>query len=385
MTNDARRPRAKDHLVTVLGSARKTLPEDARRQNRSLLLRALHHGGPTSRAELAKLVGLTPATVSAVINDDLASGLVAELGLTRGNVGKPATVVGIAPGARHVVTVGLSEPERFTGAVVDLAGNVVTRRAYARDGRVGEAAVELVERIATEMVTAASAPVLGVGVATPGIVEASGAVLIASRLAWHDVKLAERLATHTGLPVHVANDANAATLSELTFAHQGSTDLLLVRVDQGVGAGVVLGGQLLRGSAAAAGEIGHVVVDPTGAPCTCGKRGCLETQISGPALEAQVDSARCEADRDAALARAGELLGAALALVVSTLDIGEIVFSGPVTVTGEPFRHAATSAIKARTMPELADRIAIRPSTFGADDVTLGAAALVLDQELGIR
>ena len=148
----------------MLGSSRKTLPEDARRLNRSLLLRALHHGGPMSRADLAKLVGLTPATVSAVINDDLASGLVTELGLARGNIGKPATVVGIAPGSRHVVTVGLSEPEQFTGAIVDLTGTVVTERVYARDGRDGEAAVELVERIADDMLAATEVPVLGVGV-----------------------------------------------------------------------------------------------------------------------------------------------------------------------------------------------------------------------------
>ena len=369
----------------MLGSARKTLPEDARRRNRSLLLRALHHGGPMSRADLAKLLGLTPATVSAVINDDLAAGLVAELGTTRGNVGKPATVVGIHPGARHVVTVGLSEPERFVGAIVDLAGTVVEQRAYDREGRVGDAAVALVGQIVVDMVAAATAPILGIGVGTPGIVDASGTVRTATRLEWHDAKLADQIAGRTGLPVYVTNDANAATLAELTFGHQGLTDLLVVRVDQGVGAGVVLNGRLHRGAANAAGEIGHVVVDPTGTLCTCGKRGCLETQISGPALTAQLDAARCEEDRDAALARAGATLGAALAFVVSTLDIADLVFSGPPAVTSTTFRSAAAEAIAARTMPEIAERLSIRPSTFGADDVTLGAAALVLDHELGIR
>lgn len=369
----------------MLGTARKTLPEDARRQNRSLLLRALHHGGPMSRAELAKLVGLTPASVSAVINDDLAAGIVAELGTTRGNVGKPATVVGIDPGARHVVTIGLSEPEQFVGAVVDLAGNVIARRTYPRAGRVGDAAVALVETMVADVTTLATAPLLGVGVATPGIVDAGGKVLTASRLHWHDVDLAHRLATVAGVPVQVANDANAATLAELTFAHRGATDLLLVRVDQGVGAGVVLGGTLLRGSAAAAGEIGHVVVDPAGPECSCGKRGCLETRISAPALETQLDAARCEADRDAVLERAGAALGAALALVVSTLDITDLVFSGPPAVTGDVFRAAAAEAIATRTMPGIAERLTIRPSTFGDDDVTLGAAALVLDHALGIR
>lgn len=380
----------RQHLDTVLASARKTVPEDARRHNRALLLRALHHGGPMSRAELAKLVGLTPATVSAVINDGLAGGLITELGVTRGNVGKPATVVGIRPEARLIATLGLSEPEQFVGALVDLAGNVVARHTFPREGRVGSAAVDLVGQMAEELTSRArterpDAPLLGIGVATPGIVDATGTIRTATRLDWHDVSLARELESRTGVPVHVANDANAATLAELTFGHQGLTDLLVVRVDQGVGAGVVLDGQLLRGSAAAAGEIGHVVVDPTGAPCTCGKRGCLETQISGPSLAAQLTATSGDDERAAILARAGAALGAALAFVVSTLDVANLVFSGPPEVTSDAFRAGAAAAIEARTMPEISERLTIRPSTFGTDDVTLGAAALVLDRELGIR
>src|SRR3954451_17094187 len=122
------------------------LPEDARRSNRGLILRALHHGGPASRADLAKLIGLTPATVSAVIKELHEAGLVDELGRTSGAIGKPATLVGIEPDARpdtrarvaaparpprHIVAVSLSEHDQFVGALVNLAGKVVLRRTYA--------------------------------------------------------------------------------------------------------------------------------------------------------------------------------------------------------------------------------------------------------------
>jgi predicted ArsR family transcriptional regulator len=115
-------------------------PEDARRANRSLLLRTLHRNGPVSRAGLAKVTGLTRATVSAVVRDLMDDEVVEELGLsTTGGVGKPATLVDVAADGRHVLCLDLSEPARFVGAVVDLAGKVVVRRTYDRKDRTGRA------------------------------------------------------------------------------------------------------------------------------------------------------------------------------------------------------------------------------------------------------
>ena len=185
----------------------------------------------------------------------------------------------------------------------------------------------------------------------------------------------------------VINDANAAALAELTFGprHHGgeAPNLICVRVDEGVGAGLVLDGRLYAGSSYAAGEIGHVVVDPSGATCACGKRGCLETEVSEPLLDRLLGAE--SADETAILTRAGEHLGTALATVLSALDVADVVLSGSDPVTTETFRAAAVRAIAARTMPVLSDRLVVRPSTFGYDDGVVGAAALILDQELGLR
>jgi len=362
----------------------RALPEDTRRANRGLMLRTLHHGGAASRAELAKLVGLTPATVSAVIRELLAQGLVEELGRTRGAVGKPATMVGIEPDARHIVAIGLSEPDQFVGAIVNLAGKVVTRRTYARGDRTGDAAVELVGSICDELIADAERPLLGIGVATPGIVDQEGTVLRAARLGWSKLPLAELLTARTGRAVHVINDANAAALAELVYGQSHATNFVLVRVDQGVGAGLVLDGALFRGARAASGEIGHVVVDPEGAPCACGKRGCLETEISAPLLDRRL-RAEHGAGETAVLTHAGERLGAALATVLSALDIEDVVLSGPEHVFTETFRQAMVGAVATRTLPEIGGALTVRPSSFADDDVTLGAAGLVLDQELDIR
>ena len=362
-------------------------PEDVRRANRGLLLRTLHRGGPLSRADLAKVTGLTRASVSAVVRELMDDGVVEELGLsTAGGVGKPGTLVDVAADGRHVLCLDLSEPARFVGAIVNLAGKVVVRRTYDRKDRTGARAVTLVRRICRELVADAERPLLGIGVASPGIVDARGVVVTAAHLGWDGVALGADLAGHFAVPVAVINDANAAALAELTFGESGGdppSNLICVRVDEGVGAGLVLDGRLFTGSAYAAGEIGHVVVVPDGAPCACGKRGCLETEVSEPLLAGRLEAAG--GDGTAVLQRAGGHLGTALATVLSALDVPDVVLSGSGSVVSETFRVAAADAIAARTMPLLADRVVVRPSTLGFDDVLVGAAARILDQELGIR
>ena len=120
---------------------RKALPADARRQNRSLLLRALFHAGPMSRADLARASGLTPTTVSNVIGELVDEGMIEEAGRTlSGSVGKPATLVSVVPDARHVVCLDLSGADEIRGAVVNLARKVVTRRSVRASRRLGAAA-----------------------------------------------------------------------------------------------------------------------------------------------------------------------------------------------------------------------------------------------------
>jgi predicted NBD/HSP70 family sugar kinase len=359
-------------------------PEDARRANRSHLLRSLHRDGPLSRADLAKITGLTRASVSSVVRDLMDDGVVEELGLsTAGGVGKPATLVDIDADGRHVICLDISEPAEFVGAIVNLAGKVVARRTYARKGRAGKAAVNLVGRICRELVADAERPLLGIGIASPGIVDDDGVIATAAHLGWTDVPLGAGLAAQFELPVRVVNDANAAALAELTFGEQPATNLICVRVDEGVGAGLVLDGRLYTGSSFAAGEIGHVVVDPDGTRCACGKRGCLETEVSEPLLERRLEAE--PGDGAIVLSRAGEHLGIALATVLSALDVADVVLSGTGPVASETFRLAAVDAISERTMPLLVERLTVRHTSFGFDDLLVGAAARVLDSELGIR
>ena len=357
------------------------LPEDTRRHHRALLLQLLFRYGPASRADLARSSGLTRVTVSDVVGDLVAEGLLTESAAPGPGPG------GQAPGAGPAGRGGppdrggrpLRRRASSSGALLNLSGDVQERRSQPLEGRRGEDAVALVHDLVRELVDAATRPVLGIGVGTPGVVDAAGVVVDAPNLGWHGTPLAEGLRAAFDVPVFVANDANTAVLGEHTFGDAGDGGLMLVRVGTGVGAGLVLEGALLHGHRSAAGEVGHVVIDPDGAECACGRRGCLETVLAAPRLRE-----RLAADGPDALAEVGVQVGVALAPVVGTLNLHELVLSGPLELLDGPLLDAVDRTIRERTMPVSGEELVVRTSALGDDVVLVGAAVLVLAGQLGV-
>jgi predicted NBD/HSP70 family sugar kinase len=214
----------------------------------------------------------------------------------------------------------------------------------------------------------------------------------APNLGWHDLELQRRVAEASGCSVIVSNDANAAVLAEHGFGHAES-DLMLVRIGHGVGAGLLLGGIAIYGSRFAAGEIGHVTVGTDGGPlCACGKTACLEAWVAIPRLEAEIQAIRADsADDDAAATRidqllrdAGERLGIALAPVVGALDLSQIVLSGPEELLDGALAQATVETLRNRTMAEFHGDLTLRLTTLGQDIVLRGAAVMVLSSQLGV-
>ncbi|PWN02258.1 sugar kinase [Nocardioides silvaticus] len=363
---------------------------DSRRHHRSMLLQELFGQGPASRADLARASGLTRVTVSELIAELLAEGLVEELGApertgAESRVGKPPTLVGLVPSAKHILAIDLSVDDQVVGAVLNLAGEVISRDARPLEGRRGDEAVEAVRAFAADLITTSTAPLLGVGVASPGVVSPDGVVVDAPNLGWSDVPLAKILGQELDQPVYVANDANIAVLGEFTFGGGAEGGLMLMRLSTGVGAGLVLGGDLLHGHGGAAGEIGHVQVDPEGDDCACGRRGCLETHLAVPRLRRRIADGAGDAagDADAVLAEAASYLAAALSPVVATLNLGELVLSGPLDLV-EPLARIAAPLICDRVMPVSAEHFVVRATALGDDGVLVGATGLVLAAELGV-
>ncbi|QEO09325.1 ROK family transcriptional regulator [Protaetiibacter larvae] len=369
----------------ALRPSAKVLPEHARGHNRSLVLQTLYSGGLLSRADLARETGLTRVTISDLVAELIGDGLVVETGQRdEARPGKPAILLDINRTGHQIIGIDLSDTGVFRGAVLDLDGRLVTRMEAATDGATGPEARATVIGLARDLVAAADLPILGIGIGSPGIVDLAGTVLSAPNLGWVDERLQETVFAATGFPVLVANDANAAALAEHSFG--GATgDFMLIRVGLGVGAGLIIGGTPLVGSRFAAGELGHVVVGTDGgAECVCGKRGCLETWLAIPRLQAGLAAAADDAARDAVLRRAGERLGISLAPVVGALNLDEVVISGPVDLLDGPLTESAIETFRARTMAEFHGDLTVRMSDLGQDIVMRGAAAMVLSGQLGV-
>jgi predicted NBD/HSP70 family sugar kinase len=353
----------------------KLLTKDTKRYHRALILQHLFADGPASRADLARATGLTRVTISDLVGGLIDDGLLGELGApAETKVGKPPTLVGLLADAAHIVALDLSPDDRVTGAVLDLFGQVKARAELPHQGASGGAAVRLAIRLAQQLREATDRPVLGIGVGTPGVVDGRGVVLNAHNLGWVGVDLAGTLRRELDLPVYVANDANTAVLGEYTFGETEAADLMLVRIGTGLGAGLLVGGALVEGHTSAAGEIGHVVVDPDGVRCACGRVGCLETILSVPHLRR----------RDRSLASAGTTLGEVLAPVVGSLNLREVVLAGPLDLLDGELREAVNTAVRERVMAASSAELVVRTSPLGDDVVLLGAAVLVLSGELGV-
>lgn len=360
----------------------KVLPEHARGHNRSLVLQTLFHQGAMSRADLSRETGLTRVTISDLVAELIADGFVVEKGVREASgPGKPAILVDLDRDGHRIVGIDLSGSDSFSGAVLTLDGDIVFRREVALPA--ADDVVATVVELARELVEESHAPVLGIGVGTPGVVDERGVILTAPHFGWAGFDLEGALQNALSLPVLVANDANAAVLAEYTFGGAGD-DVLLVKVGRGVGSGLLAGGQPMRGSRNAAGEIGHVTVGTDGGPlCVCGKVGCLEAWLSVPSLTARINAASA-AERDGILRDAGERLGIALAPVVGVLDLSEIVLAGPPELLDGALAEATVETLRTRTLAQFHDGVRVRMTEQGQDIVLRGAAVMVLSGQLGV-
>jgi glucokinase len=207
--------------------------------------------------------------------------------------------------------------------------------------------------------------------------------------AWRSFPLRARLAAHTHLPTAVDNDAKVLALGEgWRGAAAGARDYMAMVVSTGVGGGIVVDGRLLHGASGNAGHVGHVIVEPDGRRCGCGARGCLEAEASGTAIAAVTGMPPRDAP-GTVVARAGRMVGRAVASVVALLDLELVVVSGGVALGfGEPFFEAANAELRERVRLSYASATRIVPGGLGSDGPLVGAGALgwtSAGHDLGVR
>jgi N-acetylglucosamine repressor len=393
---------------------RKATREQTRVHNSRLVLRTIYERQQISRADIARETHLARTTVSSVVGELMEQQMVEEVGYGPSAGGKPPILLRVIPDSRHLIGIDLASDE-FRGAVVSLRGDVRHRKAVPLDDRDGQAALALVYELVESLSAATDSPLLGVGIGSPGLMDASNGIVRRSvNLDWHDLPLRRLLEERFDLPVYVANDSQVAALGEYTFGHgSGVENLVVIKVGHGVGAGIVLNGRLFHGETFGAGEIGHVAVVEDGERCRCGNRGCLETVASARALVRQAQ-ALAEADPNSLLhqfaagpaeitleticraleagdgevqqmvRQVGRYLGMAAANIVGLLSVRRIVISGSVACLGQPLLDVVQQEMGRRSLGILADEAEIVLSSTGPDIVILGASALALNRELGL-
>lgn len=373
-----------------------------RAANRRLIVGHLQLSGEVSRAELARHTGLSGTTVSSLIAQLEAEGLVAETGADdrgSGRTGRPARLLRFVSPRTLVAGLELGH-DSIRVAVSDLAGDVRAEQSASCDvdgaGPAAlEQAVELLNAvIADGGVTRADIGRLVLGI--PGFVDPHSGTVVSGRMkAWAGVVPAELLTAATGLVATTENDADLAAVGEQMFGvARGLQDVVYVKVSSGIGAGLVLDGRLHRAAEGGTGEIGHVQLSESGSICTCGNRGCLETVASVPralamlrevhrevATAADLDRLALAGDRATVrvLTDMGREIGRAVADLCNLLAPQAVVFGGDLTDGLDPLIDAVRQAIERYTQPRTAARVQILRTTLGHRAGVLGAVATAID------
>ncbi len=387
-----------------MSSSATVLPEKATHQqtrtfNQQLVLRALHDHSPLSRADLARLTGLTRTSVGDLVGTLIEDGLIEEVGRGRSSGGKSPILLRVAPDGRHLIGLDLGEAQ-FSGAVVNLRGEILRSIHLPLEGRDGDAAVELVFRLVDALRADDRSPLLGIGVGAPGIIDTSTGTVLWSVLNWAELRLGPLLEERYGVPIVVANDSHAAALAELTFFRRPRpNNLIVIRVGRGVGAGIILNGQLFQGDGYGAGEFGHVSMGSGDASCRCGRVGCLETIASMRALVGAAgavepsitDESGLVAAFLAGVARIRQIvldaareLGVAVGWLIGVLNVHNVLLVGPVAAFGEDWLGEVQRSARSSVLALLARDTKIEFGHVHDDVVVLGASALLMEQQLGL-
>ncbi|GLY55073.1 ROK family transcriptional regulator [Lentzea sp. NBRC 102530] len=381
----------------MTGPTSGTRPDEIRRHNRTALLRRLHVDGPSTRASLAAELGLNRSTIKALVDGLAEAGVVAErVPALRSGAGRPSLLVLPQPHAAVVIAIDV-RVEHVAMGFVGLGGEILGRDSWNlhRTRDPGEVITHIVES-ARLMADDLDVTAVGVGVSVPGVVRrADGHVHEAPNLHWTGVALGKRLEAVLKLPVQVGNDAELGALAEhVRGAARESSDMVYISADVGVGGGVILAGQPLRGSGGYVGELGHMVVNPNGRRCYCGCDGCWETEVGEPALcralglpddapRGAVVAALRALDEPAVLDEFAGWLALGLSNIVNVLGPELVVLGDLYTALPASVVDSVSSSVQKRSLVSRAlGGAQVVTSPLGRDAKLVGAAELAFEPVL---
>ncbi len=374
--------------------------------NRQILLNLVREHQPISRADLARRMALGRGMVTILVNELLDEGALYEGALAELPRGRRPKMLHVETRDRLAVAIDL----RFSRTDVllsDLGGRQIALERFATRFGPEELLDELAIRVRRLLrAHAATRRCQGIGVVIPGMVDrAGGRVLNAPQLGWRDVQVRAGLAARTGLAVHVENAPAACALAHIWLSERanGIRDFVYLSVSDGVGTGVVVNGEVVRGHAHTAGEFGHIPISTAGPHCLCGSQGCLEAHTSNLATVARYlghelspeiarellqqsgvtidDVVRRAGEGDerarAAVADTGRYLGIGVSMIVQALNPAQIVVGGEITGAWDLVEPAIRAEVARRALTPRAAETPVIPEPAGRMPRLRGAIALV--------
>ena len=390
----------------------KATHQKTKQHNRDLVLKTIIAQKAISRAEIARVTKLTRATVSDMVAGLIGAGLVSEVGYGSSIGGKSPILLSLVADSRYLIGLNLAQ-DRFIGSIVNLQGEIKETIEIPISDSDGKQALQFVYQILDRLTKKEWKPIIGIGVGTPGLVNTRyGVVVNAVNLDWQDLPLAHLLENRYHLPVSVLNDSQANAIGEYVYGgnHDPESNLVVVNVRHGIGAGILINGRLFQGDGGGAGEIGHVIVQENGTLCRCGKHGCLETISSAKAVvqrardlavqykksrlaqkpsKINLDSIVTAFQENDPLAQrvvrdAAHYLGISIANLVGTLNIQKIVMTGEMSRFGEAWLKLIDESMQQSGLTHMVQDTHLEIGRLDFRGYILGASALMLLEDYSL-
>lgn len=385
-----------------------------REANPRLIFGHIRASGSICRAEIARITGLHPSTITRIVASLFEHGLVQEDGEGYNSLGRKSIMLRLVPGAVHAIGIAV-ESTFISGILVNLDAQIIREIEVPLAETTVEAVTGLIRTVIHDLMDFAKQSeimVLGIGVAMHGVVDSkNGISVFAPAMGWRSMPVGAMIAEYSGLPVRVDNNANAMALGESWFGNgKGVANLLALKIGRSIGSGIILNGHLFPGADYSAGEIGHTNVVLDGQLCECGNYGCLETVASIDAVLKKGRVALKMGDESSLLAmlnddpdrlnhralfeatksgdrlalqlweEAAGYLGLALANAINILNPAKILIGGDILPVVDYVLPKMQQIVAVRAFETLRPNLVIEPVGLGSQSVAIGAATLILKE-----
>ncbi len=382
--------------------------------SKTSIIQALRFNGPTSRIEIAKMTGLSRATISISIAELIESNIVSETESRYSTGGRPATLLELTPNSFVMLGADYSN-QLWTLGAFDLNGNEIKKAVIPSQDNSPQTVVDtLIGNLDEFVSTLGTTPIELIGLGMPGLIDINrGVIKSASDLGWNDVKISEMIHKEIGWQTVIMNRHRARGLAECRFGSgRNYNQMIYIGIGTGIAAGLFSDSQLISGAIGGAGELGHITIDPDGPLCPCGNHGCLQQLSTGFVMEQEARKLLRSglssviypnSDYDLQLIKAEKIcngadlgdevclqvvrkaasyLGIAMANLVNILNPEAIILGGTIPMTCDSYLKTAIQVMNQRAMSPLTADVVVKKATYNGTGGALGAAVYALDKHM---